>query len=90
MAMIQIRGEVANGLQAIFAKNDDVQTTLDSVVARGNDLIKRFADTYQKLVGAPPALSLAFCFPNAAIFCLDVHPPPWNHNPQSMNASSSS
>ena len=46
-AMIQIRGEVANGLQAIFAKNDDVQATLDTVVARGNDLIKRFADTYQ-------------------------------------------
>ena len=46
-AMIQIRGEVANGLQAIFARNDDVQASLDTVVARGNDLIKRFADTYQ-------------------------------------------
>ncbi|WP_370881938.1 extracellular solute-binding protein [Labrys wisconsinensis] len=46
-SMIQIRGEVANGLQAIFAKNTDVQVAIDDVVARGNDLIKRFADTYE-------------------------------------------
>lgn len=45
-AMIQIRGEVANGLQAIFAKNENVQTAIDTVVARGDALTKRFAETY--------------------------------------------
>ena len=46
-AMIQIRGEVANGLQAVFAKNEDVQAAIDGVVARGDDLLKRFAETYK-------------------------------------------
>lgn len=46
-SMIQIRGEVANGLQAIMIKNAPVQETIDDVVARGNDLLKRFAQTYE-------------------------------------------
>ena len=37
--------------------------------------------------GEAPALPFAFCFPNAAIFCLDVRSPPWNQKHQSMNAS---
>jgi sn-glycerol 3-phosphate transport system substrate-binding protein len=44
---IQIRGEVANGLQAVFANGDDVQASIDGIVARGNQILRRFQDTYE-------------------------------------------
>jgi sn-glycerol 3-phosphate transport system substrate-binding protein len=45
--LLQIRQEVANGLQAIMINNADVQTTLDEVADRGNQILRRFEQTYQ-------------------------------------------
>lgn len=45
--LLQVRQEIANGLQAIFVNNADVQTSLDSAADRGNALLKRFAQTYK-------------------------------------------
>jgi sn-glycerol 3-phosphate transport system substrate-binding protein len=42
----QIRAEVSNGLQEVFANNKPAQEAIDGVVERGDALIKRFADTY--------------------------------------------
>jgi sn-glycerol 3-phosphate transport system substrate-binding protein len=44
---LQIRGEVANGLQEIFSGKASVQQGLDEAVARGNAILKRFAATYK-------------------------------------------
>ena len=45
--LLQVRQEVANGLQAIFINNADVQTSLDEAVARGNQILRRFEQTYK-------------------------------------------
>lgn len=45
--LLQIRSEIANGLQAIFINNADVQTSLDSAAERGNQLLRRFEQTYK-------------------------------------------
>lgn len=44
--LLQIREEISNGLQAIFIKNEDVQTALDAAAARGNQILRRFEKTY--------------------------------------------
>jgi sn-glycerol 3-phosphate transport system substrate-binding protein len=43
----QIRAEVSNGLQEIFANNKPVQEAIDGVVERGNMILRRFEDTYK-------------------------------------------
>jgi sn-glycerol 3-phosphate transport system substrate-binding protein len=43
----QIRAEVSNGLQEIFANNRPVQEAIDAVVERGNAQLRRFQDTYK-------------------------------------------
>lgn len=43
----QIRGEVGNGLQSIFAGKEDVQTGIDGIVSRGNVILRRFEATYK-------------------------------------------
>ncbi len=45
--LLQVRQEIANGLQAIFVNNADVQTALDESVARGNQILRRFEQTYK-------------------------------------------
>jgi len=45
--MLHIREEVANAWQEIFTKNADVQTALDDAVGRGNQILRRFEETYQ-------------------------------------------
>ncbi|MBZ9935877.1 extracellular solute-binding protein [Mesorhizobium sp. BR1-1-16] len=45
--LLQIRQEMANGLQAIFINNADVQTSLDEAAARGNQILRRFEQTYK-------------------------------------------
>jgi sn-glycerol 3-phosphate transport system substrate-binding protein len=45
--LLQIRSEIANGLQAIFVNNADVQTSLDSAADRGNQILRRFQQTYK-------------------------------------------
>jgi sn-glycerol 3-phosphate transport system substrate-binding protein len=45
--LLQIRQEMSNGLQAIFIKNEDVQASLDSAAARGNEILRRFQQTYE-------------------------------------------
>jgi sn-glycerol 3-phosphate transport system substrate-binding protein len=47
----QIRAEMSNALEAIFMQNADVQKQLDTTVARGNEILRRFEKTYagQKL-----------------------------------------
>jgi sn-glycerol 3-phosphate transport system substrate-binding protein len=44
----QIRKEISTGMEAIFYNNADVQATLDDVVARSNDILRRFEKTYAK------------------------------------------
>ncbi len=45
--LLQIRKEIANALQDIFANNKDVQASLDGAAERGNQLLARFAETYK-------------------------------------------
>ncbi len=45
--LLQIRQEMANGLQAIFINNADVQASLDEAAARGNQILRRFEQTYK-------------------------------------------
>jgi sn-glycerol 3-phosphate transport system substrate-binding protein len=44
---IQIRGEVSNALQEIFANKAPVQAAMDDAVARGNAILRRFEQTYK-------------------------------------------
>ena len=44
---LQIRGELSNGLQEIFANKKDVQQALDETVQRGNAILRRFEATYK-------------------------------------------
>lgn len=43
----QIRAEVGNGLQSIFAGKEDVQTGIDGIVSRGDAILRRFEATYK-------------------------------------------
>lgn len=43
----QIRAEVGNGLQAIFAGKEEVQPAIDGMVERGNAVLRRFEATYK-------------------------------------------
>lgn len=45
--LLQIRQEMANALQAIFIQNADVQTSLDEAAARGDQILRRFQQTYK-------------------------------------------
>ncbi|WP_029073409.1 extracellular solute-binding protein [Kaistia adipata] len=45
--LLQIRQEISNGLQSIFVNNEDVQTALDQSAERGNQILRRFEQTYQ-------------------------------------------
>jgi len=45
--LLQIRQEMANGLQAIFINNADVQASLDQAAERGNQILRRFQQTYE-------------------------------------------
>jgi sn-glycerol 3-phosphate transport system substrate-binding protein len=44
---LQIRNEVANGWQAIFANKVSVQEGIDQMVDRGNQILRRFEATYK-------------------------------------------
>ena len=44
---LQVRAEVGNGLQEIFAGKASVQDGLDGVVQRGNTILHRFQDSSQ-------------------------------------------
>ena len=44
--LLQIRQEISNGLQAIFIKDADIQTSLDEAATRGNAILRRFEQTY--------------------------------------------
>jgi sn-glycerol 3-phosphate transport system substrate-binding protein len=44
---IQIRSEVSNALQEIFANKASVQEALDGAVERGNAILRRFEQTYK-------------------------------------------
>jgi len=44
---LQIRGEIGNSLQAIFANQVTVQAGLDEAVKRGNAILRRFEQTYK-------------------------------------------
>ena len=44
--LLQIRQEISNGLQAIFIKNEDVQASLDTAADRGNQILRKFEQTY--------------------------------------------
>jgi len=44
---LQIRGELGNGLQEIFANKASVQQALDEVVDRGDKILRRFEQTYK-------------------------------------------
>jgi len=44
---LQIRNEVANGWQAIFANKVSVQEGIDGMVERGNAILRRFEATYK-------------------------------------------
>ena len=44
---LQIRAELGNGLQEIFANKTPVQPALDNVVERGNAVLRRFEQTYK-------------------------------------------
>ena len=46
-AMPQVRQEVGNSLQAIFAGTVSVQQGLDDAAARGNDALRKFEATYK-------------------------------------------
>lgn len=43
----QIRAEVGNGLQEVFAGKADPQAAIDGVVTRGNAVLRRFEATYK-------------------------------------------
>lgn len=45
--LLQVRTEIANSLQAIFINNADVQKSLDESAERGNQLLRRFQQTYK-------------------------------------------
>lgn len=45
--LLQVRTEIANSLQAIFINNADVQASLDQAADRGNQLLRRFQQTYK-------------------------------------------
>jgi sn-glycerol 3-phosphate transport system substrate-binding protein len=45
--MLHIREEVSNALQEIFTNNTDVQTAMDDAAGRGNQILRRFEETYQ-------------------------------------------
>jgi len=45
--LLQIREEISNSLQAIFINDADVQTSLDEAAARGNQILRRFEETYE-------------------------------------------
>jgi sn-glycerol 3-phosphate transport system substrate-binding protein len=45
--LLQIRQEIANGLQAIFINNEKVQPALDASAERGNQILRRFQQTYK-------------------------------------------
>ncbi|MBA8839033.1 extracellular solute-binding protein [Ochrobactrum sp. RH2CCR150] len=45
--LLQIRQEIANGLQAIFINNEDVQASLDASAERSNQILRRFERTYK-------------------------------------------
>ncbi|ULR44884.1 extracellular solute-binding protein [Rhizobium sp. K102] len=47
--LLQVRTEIANGLQAIFVNNADVQASLDSAAESGNQLLRRFQQTYKNV-----------------------------------------
>jgi len=47
--LLQVRTEIANGLQAIFVNNADVQASLDGAAERGNTLLRRFQQTYKNV-----------------------------------------
>jgi sn-glycerol 3-phosphate transport system substrate-binding protein len=44
---LQIRAELGNGLQEIFAGKAPVQQGIDEVVTRGNAILRRFEQTYK-------------------------------------------
>jgi sn-glycerol 3-phosphate transport system substrate-binding protein len=44
---LQIRGELSNGLQEIFANKASVQQALDETVQRGDAILRRFEATYK-------------------------------------------
>ena len=44
---LQIRGELANGLQEIFAGKASVQQGIDEAVDRGDKILRRFEETYK-------------------------------------------
>jgi sn-glycerol 3-phosphate transport system substrate-binding protein len=44
---LQIRGELSNGLQEIFANKASVQQGLDEAVERGDMILRRFEATYK-------------------------------------------
>ena len=44
---IQIREEVSNALQEIFAGKASVQDAMDTAVTRGNAILRRFEQTYK-------------------------------------------
>jgi sn-glycerol 3-phosphate transport system substrate-binding protein len=44
---LQIRNEVANGMQAIFSNKESVQQAIDETVERGNAILRRFEATYK-------------------------------------------
>jgi sn-glycerol 3-phosphate transport system substrate-binding protein len=46
-SFLQIRGELSNSLQAIFANKETVQQGLDEAVQRGNMILRRFEATYK-------------------------------------------
>ena len=47
--LLQVRAEIANGLQAIFVNNADIQASLDSAADRGNQILRRFQQTYKNV-----------------------------------------
>jgi sn-glycerol 3-phosphate transport system substrate-binding protein len=44
---LQIRGELSNSLQEIFANKTSIQQSLDEAVQRGNMILRRFEATYK-------------------------------------------
>jgi sn-glycerol 3-phosphate transport system substrate-binding protein len=44
---LQIRAELSNGLQEIFANKVSVQQGLDEAVQRGDAILRRFEATYK-------------------------------------------
>jgi sn-glycerol 3-phosphate transport system substrate-binding protein len=47
--LLQIRTEIANGLQAVFINNADVEASLDTAAERGNQILRRFQQTYKNV-----------------------------------------